>query len=610
MNAQQMVVAVASLARTATQDFTVPEMLRALSEAATAALHVEAAGVMRHVDGRNVFEHSSGALASGVRPLEQLQEALQAGPCADAIVDMAVVVADDLGTDERWPAFQAMADELEVGSMVAVPLVSRGRGWGVLDLYRRHPHRWSTEELVAAQALADVAVSYLVMAHDRDAAHEAQRALSHRAMHDDLTGLPNRALLFDRLDHALAKAARGGGVAVVFLDLDLFKVINDTFGHPAADAVLVEVARRLASTLRGGDTLSRFAGDEFVIICEGLPHDSAEALHHRVMSLTSRVQRTMQTPIRVGQVEVVVSASMGVAITTEPMTGQELLANADTAMYTAKQRGPGRIDVRGRVAPGTVAKAHQLERDLVGALDRGELLVQYQPIVHADTHRLAAVEALLRWDRPQNEVLPAGAFVDIAVRTGLIVTIGRWVVSEVCRQMVAWQRDLPEAAPATVYVNLSAREIDDPDLLDTISNALEETGLSAHHLGFEIVEDDLADLTAVARLQQLHDRGHPLSVDDFGTGYSSLSRLLDLPAGAAKLDRAMVDGIPEDPRRIRFVDGVLHVASTLDLQVIAEGVETWEQADHLARVGCPLLQGYYFSPPRSAADLAAAWASR
>jgi EAL domain-containing protein (putative c-di-GMP-specific phosphodiesterase class I) len=242
-------------------------------------------------------------------------------------------------------------------------------------------------------------------------------------------------------------------------------------------------------------------------------------------------------------------------------------------------------------------------------LERGELRVHYQPIVRAGSHQLAAVEALLRWERPGGAMLTAGAFIDIAVRTGHIVTIGRWVIAEACHQMAAWQSQLPGVAPAAVYVNLSARELADDDLLDTIATALSDTGLSAHHLGIEVVEEDLADLTAIDRLRQLHERGHRLSIDDFGTGYSSLSRLLDMPAELAKIDRSIVDGIPDDPRRVRFMDGVLLMAGTLDLEVIAEGVETTDQAEHLSDVGCPLLQGYFLARPQSARDLTVSWSS-
>ena len=614
----------ASLAQAATEDFSLTEMLGALCEAAATALPVDGAGVMIRRNGRNEFVHAAGTYVRDVQPLERLQEALQAGPCADCLARGAVVTSQDLASDGRWAQFQALAAEFQLGAVVALPLLSRGQGWGALDLYRRQPSAWTADELHAAQALADVAVSYLVMAHDRDQSRAAQRALAHQAVHDALTGLPNRTLLFDRLEHALANAhRRSAGVAVLFLDLDLFKVVNDTFGHTAADGVLVEVARRLQATLRGGDTLARFAGDEFVVICEGPPQGTAAELSERVAALTARLRRTLHSPIRIGPVDVVVSASIGVAITNDPMTGQELISDADTAMYAAKQSGRGQVSTRDHMALTAIGYAHQLERDLVGALDRGELQLHYQPIVHADTRQVAAVEALLRWDQPDNGLLPAAAFIDIAVKTGLIVAIGRWVVRQACRQMASWQRDLPDTAPATVYINLSAQELADEHLPDVLEAALRDAGLSPRHLGIEIVEDSLADAATLQRLQQLHVRGHRLSIDDFGTGYSSLSRLLDLSVDLAKIDRSFVAGIPDHAlpvaqhhetarssrgdREVRFIDGVLHLAGTLDLHVIAEGVETSAQADHLTRAGCQLLQGHHLARPQTAQQLTASW---
>ncbi|MFW7415874.1 putative bifunctional diguanylate cyclase/phosphodiesterase [Demequina sp. SO4-18] len=611
VNGQRLVAAAADLSHMAAGEFTGDAMLRALAQVATESMDVDGAGVLRRAHDRNVFAYSHGAYAMGVRSMEQLQEGLQAGPGADAIASGSVIASEDLGTDERWVDLQRSARQLKIRSVLAVPLISRGQAWGVLDLYCQQARTWSAEDVQAARALADVAVSYLVMASDRDLARSAHKALSYRAMHDDLTGLPNRTLLLDRMEQALGAADRSGaGVAAVFLDLDLFKDVNDTFGHFTADTVLVEIARRLSATLRAGDTLARFAGDEFVIVCSGLSHESHDELGRRVDALTTRLQRTMQAPIRVGDVEVVVSASIGAAIATASTTAQELIANADFAMYSAKKSGPGRVMVRDRFPEGEIADVHHLEHRLIGALERGELRVHYQPIVSADTQRVAAAEALLRWDQPGHGMVPADVFIDIAVRKGLIVEIGRWVIAQACQDLAAWSRDLAEDAPDTVYINLSARELADDALLHTIDRALADTGLSPCQVGFEIVEDDLADLAAINRLADLQRRGHPLSIDDFGTGYSSLARLLDLPATMAKLDRSIVQGIPADERRLRFIEGVLRVAGTLDLKVIAEGVETSEQAEHLARVGCPLLQGYYFARPQSASDLTALWAPK
>ena len=521
MDASLLVSAMATLSRTATEDFSAAELLASLCRVAAEALDVDGAGVMiRSAEGRNLFVHAS---CERVQPVERLQETLQQGPCADSMTRQEPVVIDDLTEGTRWPTLQRLSSDLGLGAVLAMPMLV-GQRVGVLDLYRLQPGPWRTEE-VSAQVLADMAVSYLVMAHDRDESRRRSLALAHRAMHDALTGLPNRALLFDRLEHALSTLTRRrSGVAVIFLDLDLFKTINDTFGHAAADTVLVEVAERLAATLRAEDTLARFAGDEFVIVCEGLPQESPERLAKRVDALTVRLQSSLQVPIQVGRHNVVVTASMGVAVTTDPMTGQELIADADTAMYAAKQSGRGRVQVRNHTILDAIGYAGQLERDLVGALERGELTVFFQPIVRPRTGQVAAVEALLRWHRPHTGLLPAAAFMDIAENSGLMTEIGHWVITETCRQMKAWQRELADHAPAVAFVNLSAKELADPTLPGFVSMAIQEHGLHPGQLGLEIVEENLATPEALDRLHAFHRLGHPLSIDDFGTGYSSLSR--------------------------------------------------------------------------------------
>ena len=611
MDAQRLVGAMAGLSRAATGEFSIDEMLRALCAVAADVLAVDGAGVMVRQDGRNRLVHVTDPI---VQPFALLQELLQAGPCQDSLRQQQTIAIDDLGAEllepDPWPAFRELAAEVGLSSVMAVPLMSRGSCWGVLDLYRRAPGSWSGEERMAVAVLADVAVSYVVMAYDRDQAAAAQAALAHRATHDDLTGLPNRGLLFDRLEHALLVGARRGtAVAVVFLDLDLFKVVNDTYGHRAGDQVLVEVALRLTTALRGGDTLARFAGDEFAIVCEGLPTDPPEALADLVHAVTRRLQTALQPPIRIGPVDVVVDASIGVAIATTHVSAQELLADADAAMYTAKQQGGAQVHVGDRSVVTALAYARQLERDLAGALVNGELQLHYQPILRADDHALVAVEALLRWERPGQGVLPATAFIDVAVHTGAIVAIGQWVIQEACRQMGAWTRELQGRAPATAFINLSGRELADSTLPDTLERALREHGLRPEQIGLEIVEHHLAHCDVVGRLERLQERGHPLSIDDFGTGYSSLSRLIDLPAVHAKIDRLFVAGLPDDPRSSRMIDSILVMAGSLDLQVVAEGVETADQARHLTSAGCQLLQGYHLGPPETAAQLTAAWSS-
>ncbi len=606
MDSDALVAAMAQLSRAATDDFAVEEMLRSLCDAAAEALAVDGAGVMITEFGRNRFVHATSA---DVEPLELLQELLQCGPCADSLARQAPVVVTDLqAAGPRWQDFSDLSARLQLRSVLATPLLSRGVTWGILDLYRRRSGDWTSQELQAAETLADIAVSYIVMAHDRDLARAAQTALAHQAMHDPLTQLPNRALLFDRLDHALAGVHRcQAGIAVLFLDLDHFKVINDTFGHTVADGVLLQVAHRLTVQLRAGDTVARFAGDEFVVILEGLPQSPVTTLVDRVNILTARLQESMRAPMLAGGTEIAVSMSIGVAITTDSMTAHELLADADTAMYAAKAAGRGRAVVRDHTASSGIGYAKTIERSLFHALERDELQVHYQPIFHAGDLRVVAVEALLRWAQPGKAVLPAATFIDVAERSGLIVKIGQWVVRETCAQMRVWQDALGEAGPTTAYVNLSSRELVDPRLAKTIAEAVSANGLHPQQLGLEIVEEDLADPALAHQLRLFREAGHALSVDDFGTGYSSLSRLIDLPINLVKIDKTFVAGIPEDVRRNRMIEGILAIAANLGIEVVAEGVENEQQSMHLQAAGVQLLQGFFLGVPESGDDLTAAW---
>ncbi|WP_432570145.1 diguanylate cyclase domain-containing protein, partial [Kineococcus sp. SYSU DK005] len=370
--------ALARLARAATGDFAVDDMLRELCTATAEVLQVDGVGVMGILDEdghrrRARFVHADQATLA----VEQLQDALRKGPCRQAIETGEVVAIPDLREHRgRWGAFVAAALEAQLQAVLAVPLRSRGRSWGSLDLYRRTGAPWEQQSVAAARLLADVAVSYLVMAHDRDAAAAANRELEHRSLHDQLTGLPNRALLFDRIEHALGTARRRRAlVALMFIDLDRFKDVNDTFGHGAGDEVLIELSARMGTTLRAGDTLARLAGDEFVLLCEDLPQD-AEGLHRTLGLITSRLRAVLAKPVRVQGVDVLISASIGVAVaTTTPgattpgattpgattpgattvgstgatvlsaqgLSAETLLHEADTAMYAAKAAGRARV---------------------------------------------------------------------------------------------------------------------------------------------------------------------------------------------------------------------------------------------------------------------------
>ncbi len=622
MHADVLVEAVGRLSRAATGDFDLDTMLRELCAAAAAAFEVDGVGVM-----------STDRVDSGAGPrvryldarggpqmvqVEQLQDVLRQGPCQDALSSGQPVAVADLSADPRWPQYGPAVRALDVRAVIAVPLVSRGRSWGTLDLYRAAPAEWTAAERAAAGLLADVAVSYLVMAADRDTARAAQQQLQVLAMTDGLTGLPNRGLLLDRMTHALAVGRRTGQVnAAVFIDLDRFKAVNDSAGHAAGDAVLVEVARRLTAVLRDGDTVARLGGDEFVLFCENLAGSSEQELRASVDRITDRLQEVLAPPIRVAGVDQVVSASMGAALTTVSLTAapasataEDLLAIADTALYEAKAQGRDRVVVSGPLPAVGGRDVWQLDWDLLDALDRGQLAVYYQPIVDAGpavgsvgvtSRPVRAVEALLRWNHPVHGLLPAEAFVSLAADNGTLPRIGHWVLDRACAQVRSWQRQLGDRAPEVVFCNLARSELTDPALPGAVEAALSRHQLSAGHLGLEIDEGAFADRPLRALLRPYQLSGHPVAVDDFGT--STLSRLVHLGVDYAKIDRAFTAGVPDDPRAPALIDAVVTVAHTLGLRVIAEGVETQAQADHLTAAGCDLLQGFHLGPPMPADDL-------
>ncbi|WP_432519565.1 putative bifunctional diguanylate cyclase/phosphodiesterase [Kineococcus sp. SYSU DK006] len=605
MGSTTLVDGVADLAAEAAEQSTPDDLLRRLADVAARHLAVDGIGVVVLEDGAARFVHAD---CGAVDTVERLQQLVQEGPCRDAAETRSDVVVADLADPAQtaWPEFVARALALGLGAVLAVPLVSRGRTWGVLDLYRHRAGPWTAGEIATAHLLARVAVSYLVMAADRDEARRAQAELAHRSTHDPLTGLPNRVLLFDRLEHALRAARRHHRVvAVLFLDLDRFKAVNDTFGHAAGDTVLTTAATRMAGVLRDEDTLARLAGDEFVVLCEDLPQAEAGELAEHVQAVTSRLRRALAEPIRVGGVDLVVRASIGTALGDGRRSADELLADADAAMYRLKH-GPGHLRDRPE-GPGDGGSVRRLERQVLQALPQGQLRVHYQPITDPTGH-VHAVEALLRWQHPEQGLLPAARFIDLVAGTEAVVGIGRWVLEQTCAQVARWQRELGARAPATAYVNLGARELADPGLTGALTTALRTHRLDPEQLGLELLENSFSDLQVLPALHEQQRRGHPLSVDDFGTGYSSLSRLVELPVRMAKIDQSFVAGLADDPRRRALVDAVVTVATSLDLRVIAEGVETAEQASRAAEAGCHYLQGFHCGHPQPGEALTALWA--
>ncbi len=423
-----------------------------------------------------------------------------------------------------------------------------------------------------------------------------ERRFDHMAHHDALTGLANRRLFTAHLDHALVTARREGTrLAVMFLDLDRFKTVNDSLGHETGDKLLVEVGRRLSEAVRQTDTLARMGGDEFAVMIERVDDDLL------ISNLAERVLHLLEPPVRIGEFELKAGASIGIAVGfSDGATSDELLKNADTAMYRAKERGRGRFEY---YMPELNARAQVrllLESSISRAIERDELELYYQPQVALADGSLHGAEALLRWNHSELGTVSPAEFIPIAEESGLIVRIGEWVLREACRQARAWH-DMGHGH-FTIAVNLSARQFRDGALIEKVRGALGESGLPARCLELELTESLVMDHPeeSIELLREFHDLGIRTSIDDFGTGYSSLNYLRRFPIHRLKIDRSFVSDI-DDPDDARIVSTIINLAHGLDLEVVAEGIEESAQLEFLRRRGCALGQGYLFSPPLPAA---------
>jgi diguanylate cyclase (GGDEF)-like protein len=426
----------------------------------------------------------------------------------------------------------------------------------------------------------------------------AEVQLSHQALHDPLTGLANRALLMERLAQALARTERRpSSVAVLFLDIDRFKTINDNFGHEVGDSVLACIGDRLRKALRPEDMASRFGGDEFVVLCEDLEDD------RHVVTIAERIGRSISEPISLEVGEVVVTTSIGIAAARGIGDRPEvLLRDADAAVYRAKERGRDRFEFFDQRMRARLLGRSRRESELRHAIDAGELRLYYQPLVVVDDLRVGRVEALVRWEHPRLGLLLPREFIPVAEETGFIVDLGSWVLREACCQTVRWEHASPDQRSISIAVNVSPRQLDHPDFEDTVWQVLEETGVEPKNLWFEITETAFMDPArpVLEMLGRLRERGIHLAIDDFGTGFSSLSHLRQFRIDELKVDQTFVQGIERDAEDSSIVAAVVNLAHNLGLSAVAEGVETAEQSRRVQLVGCDLAQGFYFAAPEPA----------
>jgi diguanylate cyclase (GGDEF)-like protein len=466
------------------------------------------------------------------------------------------------------------------------PLLLGNEALGVMEFFHRDVREPDDTLLSAAHSIGSQIGQYTVR-------KQAEEALQFVAKHDALTQLPNRIMFHDRLELAMARAKRNGRqLAVMFIDMDRFKVINDTLGHDAGDLLLREVAKRLTDTLRASDTVARLGGDEFVVLIE----EVSNPVH--LGTIAQKLIDALAASFLLSGQEYHITASIGISTYPDDSDDiQTLLKNADIAMYRAKEQGRNAFQFYS-----VQMNVHSIERltfesSLRRALERNELVLHYQPLIDIRTGRITGVEALMRWQHPEMGLVPPGKFIPLAEETGLIVPIGEWALRTACAQHRAWEQE--GLGHLRVAVNLSPRQFQQGDLLKSVARVLAQTGCNAKSLEFEITEGMVMrnPESAVTLLQQLKDMGIHVSIDDFGTGYSSLGYLKRFPIDSLKIDRSFVTDVPQDTGDVAITVAIIAMAHSLGLKVVAEGVETREQLDFLRKQGCDEMQGYYFSKP-------------
>lgn len=579
-------------------DFPIQSILDHLVGEIVAMLPVTAAGVTLiapDTQPRYIAASDEAALR-----YEQLQTELHEGPCLMAYRSGTPVAVPDLHADDRFPRFAPRALAAGLRAVFTFPLRHEQQPLGALDLYRDTPGPLDQEATEAAQTLADVAAAYLLNAQARLDLQQASDRSTRQALHDALTDLPNRTLILDRLHHAIGRRARSGKpCAVLFIDLDRLKSVNDAYGHGAGDELLIATARRLARLIRPGDTLGRLSGDEFVILCEDVDVGHAAVIARRLLTALAR-------PFTFTTARVDITASIGIARAGQAgQSPQQLLDEADSAMYQAKRLGGNRYQVFDPHLKDATDHQSELEQDLQSAAERSQLDTAYQPIVNTSDGRITGFEALLRWKHPTHGLIPPAALIPLAEQSGLIERLGSWVLQRACTDLHRWQP--LSGDPLGIAVNVSAHQLMSTSFPDTVADIIDSAHTDPKRLTLEVTESVfMADKEfALTVLRDLRSLGLTLALDDFGTGYAALNYLQSFPIDILKIDRSFIADLGRDPAAHVIVSAIVQLAHGLGMTVVAEGIETTLQHKAATDLACDASQGFYFAKPMTAPQITA-----
>jgi len=582
--------AIAKFGERALREENIDLLLDAVVARVAATLDVEIASVLELRAAERTFvvraETGLRQARTGVRVPHGPQDSSQA---SYTVRQDRPVLVDSYEQETRFD-LDPVYSECGVHSTISVEIRGSQHPFGVLVTASTTPGAFKAEDASFLAAIANILADALQRARNEEEMREL-------ALHDSLTGLPNRTLFFDRLTLALARTSRlGTRLAVLFLDVDHFKSYNDTLGHRVADRLLTQIGARIERTMRATDTVARFGGDEFVVLCEDLVDDEAEAL-------TTRLLSAFQDPFSFDDQQHELRASIGVALSdAHNLDGETLLRDADIAMYSSKESGRATWTLATEEMRVAVVDRFETRDALQRAIETDQLVLHYQPIVALDGGELCAFEALVRWRDPDGGMILPGQFIPLAEESGLILRLGEWVLRAACRQAARWGEQFPDRAPLPIHVNLSARQVAQPDLPALVRDVFNETGVPPRDIVLEITESALIDALGgpMATLAELKSMGVGVVLDDFGTGYSSLSYLERFPIDVLKIDRAFVSQLEGSTVSAPIVTAIVGMARALAVGTVAEGVETAEQTAAVAVLGCERAQGYFFARPASA----------